>query len=137
MNINMTLSHNDLKLAIVGGMDKKIVRSIFSNILISSAVLVLILLLIFRVNNTSAVSTFLYSYIAAVSYNLLSSKYFKEEFESKNVRRVDKDFENLMSDTMKNPIIIKNNSNIVGQGERKKYTSEDVTDIDIEDFLNN
>lgn len=133
----MTLSHNDLKLAIVGGMDKKIVRSIFSNILISSAVLVLILLLIFRVNNTSAVSTFLYSYIAAVSYNLLSSKYFKEEFESKNVRRVDKDFENLMSDTMKNPIIIKNNSNIVGQGERKKYTSEDVTDIDIEDFLNN
>lgn len=113
----MTLSQSDLKLALHGGLDRKIVKSIFSNILISSAVLLILILFIFKVNKDNYFSTFVYGYMAVVAYSLVSAKYIKDDFCSKKTNGINKDFESLMSNATANPVIIQSKS---GMGEYSK-----------------
>jgi hypothetical protein len=110
----MTLSQSDLKLALHGGLDRKIVKSIFSNILISSVVLLILILFIFKVNKDNYFSTFVYGYMAVVAYSLVSAKYIKDDFCSKKTNGINKDFESLMSNATANPVIIQSKS---GMGE--------------------
>lgn len=113
----MTLSQSDLKLALHGGLDRKIVKSVFSNILISSAVLLILILFIFKVNKDNYFSTFVYGYMAVVAYSLVSAKYIKDDFCSKKTNGINKDFESLMSNATANPVIIQSKS---GMGEYAK-----------------
>lgn len=113
----MTLSQSDLKLALHGGLDRKIVKSVFSNILISSAVLLILILFIFKVNKDNYFSTFVYGYMAVVAYSLVSAKYIKDDFCSKKTNGINKDFESLMSNATANPVIIQSKN---GMGEYAK-----------------
>lgn len=142
----MTLSQSDINLSISSAVDRKIIKSVFSNILISSAVLVLILIFIFNINGKSWVSTFLYGYLTVISFNLINAKYIKDGYENRNTSGINRDFENLMNNATSNPIIISSKERI-GSNEFKKNTNEDMyinRDIDlnsemddVDSFLNN
>lgn len=136
----MTLSQSDLKLALHGGLDRKIVKSIFSNILISSAVLLILILFIFKVNKDNYFSTFVYGYMAVVAYSLVSAKYIKDDFCSKKTNGINKDFESLMSNATANPVIIQS-KNGMGEYSKPYIVSKNEERIDelaeLDSFLSN
>jgi hypothetical protein len=135
----MTLSHKDLQISFNSITDTKLIRKIFSNFLISSAILVLLLILIFNVNYGNYVSTFLYGYGAVIFYNIITAKYIKEDYAKKNESFLDNDFGSMT----RNAGINRQDINIVKRGESEP-NSEDLTwekdnnfEQDINDFLNN
>lgn len=141
----MTLSQSDINLSISSAVDRKIIKSIFSNILISSAVLLIILIFIFNTNEKSWVSTFVYGYLTVVTFNLINAKYIKEDYVKKNTSGINRDFENLMNNATSNPIIISSKER-VGSNDRHSYkhssnnefgSMDDNVDDDVDSFLNN
>jgi hypothetical protein len=132
----MTLSQSDINLSISSAVDRKIIKGIFSNILISSAVLLIILIFIFNTNAKSWISTFVYGYLTVISFNLINAKYIKDEYVKKNTSGINRDFENLMNDATSNPIIISSKEK-VGFNERKNNNMNDSMDDDVDSFLNN
>ncbi len=138
----MTLSQSDIRLALHDGLDRKVVKSIFSNILISSAVLLVLVLFIFKVNKESYVSTFIYGYMAVVSFSLLNAKYIKDDFCSKKTTGINRDFESLMSSATANPIIIQSKrDNGIADNSVKTGMRESINSVgeleELDNFLSN
>jgi c-di-AMP phosphodiesterase-like protein len=141
----MTLSQSDINLSISSAVDRKIIKSIFSNILISSAVLLIILIFIFNTNEKSWVSTFVYGYLTVITFNLINAKYIKDDYIKKNTSGINRDFENLMNNATSNPIIISSKER-VGSNDNHSYkhsnsneygSVNDNMDDDVDSFLNN
>lgn len=138
----MTLSHKDLQLSFNSITDTKFIRNVFSNFLISSILLVLILIVIFNVNYGNSVSTFLYGYGAVIFYNILTAKYIKEDYEKKNEKFIDSDFGNITrnagtSKNIEESVNTNYNNNIIKRGQGQVSWEEDSNfEQDINDFLN-
>lgn len=138
----MTLSHKDLQLSFNSITDTKFIRNVFSNFLISSILLVLILIVIFNVNYGNSVSTFLYGYGAVIFYNILTAKYIKEDYEKKNEKFIDSDFGNITrnagtSKNIEESVNTNYNNNIIKRGQGQVGWEEDSNfEQDINDFLN-
>ncbi len=132
----MTLSQSDINLSISSAVDRKIIKGVFSNILISSAVLLIILIFIFNTNSKSWISTFVYGYLTVISFNLINAKYIKDEYVKRNTSGINRDFENLMNNATSNPIIISNKER-VGSNEKNNKMYSGIDDMDVDSFLNN
>ena len=102
----MTLSKNDISLSLNEFSEKNIFKSIFSNVLVSSAILLIIILFIFRVNSCNIISTFVYGYIFTLGFSLIGAYYIKKEFSCKEKSGLNEDFKTLMENAKENPILL-------------------------------
>ena len=99
----MTLSVSDMKLSLFSSMEKKIVTSVFSNVLFSSLLLTLFLLFIFYINSDNLFSSVLYGYIATLGFSLASAYMIRKEYTKSN--SMNSDFSNMMSSVNTGPVI--------------------------------
>lgn len=99
----MTLSISDIKLSIFSSLEKKIVTSVFSNILVSSMIITIIMLIIFSINSENLLSSTLYGYIAMLSYSLMSAALLRKEYSKNN--SMDSDFSKMMNKVDIGPVI--------------------------------
>lgn len=136
----MTLSKNDIALNFSEYTEKKIFKSIFSNILFSSAILLLVLLFVFRVNKSHMVSTFVYGYLITLGFNLISANYIKKEYCNKEKSGLNEDFRQLMFNATENPIILKPKigSGIVSDHFDENNNYNDLNELEeLDSFLDN
>jgi len=127
----MTLSKNDIALNFSEYTEKKIFKSVFSNILLSSAILLLILLFVFRINKCHITSTFVYGYIITLGFNLISANYIKKEYCNKEKTGLNEDFRQLMHNATENPIILKPKA---GAGVLSEHFNENSTYDDLDEL---
>ncbi len=106
----MTLSSSDIKLSFNSSLDKPIIRSLFSNAVVSSAALVLLLLFIFSINDPFP--SFIYGYATTLVFSLISANYIRKDYDTIK-GSMSSDFKSLMTSAGSGPIIIK------GENERK------------------
>jgi hypothetical protein len=121
----MTLSKNDISLSLNDFSEKKIFKTIFSNILFSSAVLLIIILFIFKVNNCHIISTFVYGYVFILGFNLIGTYYIKKEFSSKEKLGLNEDFKTLMENAKENPVLL-----YAKRGSNEGHSTETSDSID-------
>ncbi len=127
----MTVAHKDLQIYFSSIGEKKIVKKFFSNILISSALLCLFLLFIFRINSENSVASFLYGYLGIVCFNLLTAMYIKEDYSKKNELSIDNDLGDITRNAGSSVIIKR------GNAEPTFVEDSNFADTDIDNFLNN
>lgn len=129
----MTVAYKDLQIYFNSVGKKKIVKNIFSNILISSAILCLFLIFVFRINIDNLVASFLYGYMGIVGVNLLTAMYIKEDYNKKNELSINNDLGDITHNAGYgiSPIIKK------GQAEPSFIEDNNFLDSDIDEFLNN
>ncbi len=99
----MTLSVSDVKLSVFSQMQTKFISGIFSNVLLSSLVLTLVMLVIFSINSDNAISSLVYGYVAVLAYSLMSAHSVRSEYSKTN--SLDSDFSKMMSSVNTGPVI--------------------------------
>jgi len=99
----MTLSVSDIKLSLFSTLEKKIVTSVFSNVLVSSIIFTLIMLFIFTVNSENMTSSILYGYLATLTFSLISSSIIRKEYTKAN--SMSSDFSSMMNSVTPGPVI--------------------------------
>jgi c-di-AMP phosphodiesterase-like protein len=84
------LSSSDIKLSVNSSLDKKIIKSAFSNVLVSSLLLVIVIMIISKLCST--VPAILYTYIAVLAFSLVNANYIRKEYNSQKLGAMDQDF---------------------------------------------
>lgn len=129
----MTVAYKDLQIYFNSIGKKKIIKNIFSNILISSAILCLFLIFVFRINIDNLIASFLYGYLGIVGFNLLTAMYIKEDYTKKNELSINNDLGDITLNAGygASPIIKR------GEAEPSFVEDDNFVDTDIDNFLNN
>lgn len=99
----MTLSVSDIKLSLFSSLEKKIVTSVFSNVLISSIIFTLLMLFIFTINSDNLTSSIFYGYLATLTFSLVSSSIIRKEYTKDN--SMNSDFSSMMNSVTPGPVI--------------------------------
>jgi xanthine/uracil permease len=103
----MTLAMSDIKLSLFSSLEKKIITSVFGNVIVSSLLITLMMLFIFHLNSDNVFSSIFYGFIISLGYTLASASLIRKEYSKNN--SMDSDFSSMMNSVNTGPVITGSN----------------------------